>query len=158
MARPLTALTCKDKATGSNVPFIWSSHCEEAFTELKLRLVSAPVLCPPDLTRPFFVWTDASIVGFGAVLERVDEQNQRHPIAFASQQANLSARKYVPTELEVAALIFAVEYFEVYLLGNQFTVYTDHQALVSAFLVHLKSQTQGLLAASTCGLESSCHK
>ena len=50
-----------------------------------------------------------------------------------------------PTELEVAALIFAVEYFEVYLLGNQFTVYTDHQALVSAFIVHLKSQTRGLL-------------
>ena len=33
-----------------------------------------------------------------------------------------------------------------YLLGNQFTVYTDHQALVSAFIVHLKSQTRGLLA------------
>ena len=32
-----------------------------------------------------------------------------------------------------------------YLLRNQFTVYTGHQALVSAFIVHLKSQTQGLL-------------
>ena len=85
VARPLTALTRKDKATGGNVPFTWSSHCEEAFTELKQRLVSAPVLCPPDLTRPFFVWTDASIVGFGAVLEQLDEQNQRHPIAFASR-------------------------------------------------------------------------
>ena len=146
VARPLTALTRKDKATGGNVPFTWSSHCEEAFTELKQRLVSAPVLCPPDLTRPFFVWTDASIVGFGAVLEQLDEQNQRHPIAFASRQTNPAERKYAPTELEVAALIFAVEYFEVYLLGNQFTVYTDHQALVSAFIVHLKSQTRGLLA------------
>ena len=98
------------------------------------------------MTRPFFVWTDASIVGFGAVLEQLDEQNQRHPIAFASRQTNPAERKYAPTELEVAALIFAVEYFEVYLLGNQFTVYTDHQALVSAFIVHLKSQTRGLLA------------
>ena len=33
-----------------------------------------------------------------------------------------------------------------YLLGNKVTVYTDHQALVSAFVSHLKSQTRGLLA------------
>ena len=33
-----------------------------------------------------------------------------------------------------------------YLLGNKVTVYTDYQALVSAFLTHLKSQTRGLLA------------
>ena len=36
--------------------------------------------------------------------------------------------------------------FEVYLLDNKVTVYTtDHQALVSAFVSHLKSQTRGLL-------------
>ena len=58
----------------------------------------------------------------------------------------MAEKKYAPTELEVAALVFAVESFEVYLLGNLFTLYTDHQALVSAFLVHLKGQTRGLLA------------
>ena len=42
--------------------------------------------------------------------------------------------------------MYAVEYFEVYLLGNQFTVYTDHQSLVSAFLTHMKSQSRGILA------------
>ena len=146
VARPLTALTRKDKSTGGTVQFSWTSECEEAFSELKRRLVSAPVLQPPDLSKPFFVWTDASIMGFGAVLEQLDDQNQRHPIAFASRQTNQAERKYAPTELEVAALIFAVEHFEVYLLGNHFTVYTDHQALVSAFIVHLKSQTRGLLA------------
>ena len=79
VARSLTALTCKDKDTGGNAPFTWSSHCEEAFTEVKQRLVAAIVLRPPYLIRPFFVWIDASIVGFGAVLEQWDEQNQRHP-------------------------------------------------------------------------------
>ena len=37
-------------------------------------------------------------------------------------------------------------HFEVYLLGNKVTVYMDRQALVSAFVSHLKSQTRGLLA------------
>ena len=48
-------------------------------------------------------------------------------------------------QLEAAALVYPVEHFEVHLLNNEFTVYTDHQALVSAFLVHPKSQTKGLL-------------
>jgi len=32
------------------------------------------------------------------------------------------------------------------LLGSKVTVFTDHQALVSAFIHYLKSQTKGLLA------------
>ena len=53
VARPLTALTRKDKATGGNVPFAWTADCEVAFTELKQKLASAPVLQPPDLSKPF---------------------------------------------------------------------------------------------------------
>ena len=35
---------------------------------------------------------------------------------------------------------------QVYLLGNNFTVHTGHQALVSAFIPHMKSQVKGLLS------------
>jgi len=142
VARPLTALTHKDPASGGIVQFKWSPDCEKAFKDLKEKLVSAPVLCPPDLSKQFFVWTDASLLGFGAVIEQLDEEGQRHPIAYASRQTNNAEQKYAPTQLEVAA----VEHFEVYLLGQPFTVYTDHQPLVSAFIIHLKSQTRGLLA------------
>ena len=71
VARPLTTLTCKDMATGGNVPFNRSSYCKEAFTELKQRSIAAPVLQPPDLTRPIFVKTDVTIVRFGDVLEQL---------------------------------------------------------------------------------------
>ena len=145
-AMALTALTRKDKTTGKTVKFQWSEDCEKAFSTLKHKLSTAPLLMPPDISKPFYVWSDASIVGFGAVLEQMDEIGERHPIAYASRQTSLAEKKYAPTELEVAALVFAVESFEVYLLGNPFTLYTDHQALVSAFLVHLKGQTRGLLA------------
>ena len=50
------------------------------------------------------------------------------------------------TELEVAALVYALEHFQIYLLENKVTVYVDHQALVSSFLPYLKSQTKGILA------------
>ena len=126
--------------------FKWTAECEVAFKEIKKRLVSAPVLRPPDLDRPFILWTDASERGFGAVLEQELEDGQRHPIAYASRATNGAERKYAPTELEVAALVFALEHFHVYLLGNQVKAYTDHQALVSAFIPYLKSQTKGILA------------
>ena len=121
-------------------------YCEKAFRELKEKLVSASVLCPPDLSKQFFLWTDASLLGFKAVLEQLDEEGQRHLIAYASMQTNDVEQKYAPTQLEVAAIVYSVEHFKVYLLGQPFTVYTDHQPLMSTFIVHLKSETRGILA------------
>ena len=65
VARPLTR---KDPVCGSTVSisFQWSPDCDRAFRELKEKLVSAPVLRPPDLSKQSYVWTDASLVGFGA--------------------------------------------------------------------------------------------
>jgi len=146
VARPLTALTRKDKKTGSTVEFVWNSQCESVFQQIKKMLVSAPLLHPPDLNKPFFLWTDASCKGFGAVLEQEGDDGRRYPIAYASRQTNVAESSYAPTELEVAALVYAVEHFEVYLLGSDFTVYTDHKSLVSAFLSHMKTQSRGLLA------------
>ena len=90
-------------------------------------LVSVPLLHPPNLDKEFYLWTDASEQGFGVVLEQENEGGIRHPIAYASRPTNSAEMKYAPTELEVAALVFALEHFGVYLLGNRVTVYTDLQ-------------------------------
>jgi len=141
IARPLTALTRKGL-----VKLDWTTECEEAFQEVKRMLCTAPMLRPPDMAKEFFLSTDASMRGFGALLEQEGDDKRRYPIAYASRQTNSAEVKYAPTELEVAALVFAVEHFEVYLLGSKVTVFTDHQALVSPFISHLQSQTRGLLA------------
>ena len=142
LARPLTELTRTDKSTGRTVPFQWSEACQEAFKEIKRRLSTAPVLRPPDLAKPFFLWVDASAVGFGAVLEQETEDGKTAPIAFASRPTSPAEQKFAATELEVAGLVFALEHFEVYVLGNPVTVYTDHQS----YLPYLKSQAKGILA------------
>jgi len=92
------------------------------------------------------LWTDAWEAGFGAILVQGGEDKLRHPIAYASRQTNDGEKKYALTQLEVAGLVFGVEQFKVCLLVNKLIVFTDHQALVSAFLTHLKSETKGLLA------------
>ncbi|KAK1646357.1 hypothetical protein QYE76_064162 [Lolium multiflorum] len=62
IARPLTQLLKKDKK------FEWTDKCEASFQELKKRLVTAPVLTMPDITKDFDVYCDASKLGLGSVL------------------------------------------------------------------------------------------
>ena len=125
--------------------FEWSQECESAFNQIKSRLVSAPVLHPQDMDKPFILWTDTSEQGFRVLLEQKAENGEQHPVAYASRCTNQAEQKYGVSELEVAALVYALEHFQIYLLGSKVTVYTDHQALVSSFIPYLKSQTKGIL-------------
>lgn len=115
---------------------MWTPGCEEVFEEIKRLLITVLLLYPPNLGKEFFMWTDASGKG---ILKQEDEEGKQHPIAYASRATNVAEQKYTPTKLEVADLVFALEYFQVYLLGNKVTVFTDHQALVSAYIPYLKS-------------------
>jgi hypothetical protein len=62
IAKSMTELMKKDKK------FEWTDSCEASFQELKKRLVSAPVLCLPDIQKDFQVHCDASRQGLGSVL------------------------------------------------------------------------------------------
>ena len=49
---------------------IWNKACETAFLTLKKKLVSAPVLVPPNWAEPFHVYVDASLIALGCVLSQ----------------------------------------------------------------------------------------
>ncbi|KAL4310799.1 hypothetical protein GQ457_01G020300 [Hibiscus cannabinus] len=51
-----------------NQPFVFDKECQSAFEELKLRLISAPVVVPPDWSSPFELMCDASDHAVGAAL------------------------------------------------------------------------------------------
>jgi len=73
-------------------------------------------------------------------LEQVGDDNERHPEVFASRTINDAEKKYPSTKLEMAAIVFALNRFDVYLLGHKTRVYADHQALVSDYLSFMKGQ------------------
>ncbi|XP_039035667.1 uncharacterized protein LOC120172213 [Hibiscus syriacus] len=52
----------------------WGPKCQSAFDEIKLAMISEPVLVLPDHTKPFKVFTDASDVAIGGVLCKRDIQ------------------------------------------------------------------------------------
>lgn len=61
LAWPLTERLKKDN-------FYWDEVAENAFKELKGRMITLPVLGLPDFTKTFIVEMDASGYGLGAVL------------------------------------------------------------------------------------------
>ena len=123
IAHPLHALTRK------GAPFHWTKECQEAFTSLKNKLSSAPVLSYPDFCKDFVLETDASIRGLGAVLSQKQSDGKLHPIAFASRALSPPEKNYAVTELETLAVVWACSHFHAYLYGHNVTVYTDHSAV-----------------------------
>ena len=125
IAQPLHQLTAK------NAAFNWTAECEEAFTTLKKKLVSPPVLAYPHYDTEFAVETDASIHGLGAVLSQVQPDGKLHPVAYVSRSLNHCERNYGVSELETLAVVWAVTHFRSYLYGNKVTILTDHSAVKS---------------------------
>ena len=123
IAKPLTELTSKSQ------DFVWNSECENAFRELKSRMVRAPVLAYPDFEKEFTLTTDASDVGLGAVLSQQFVGRER-VIAYGSRSLSKAERNYSTTEKETLAVVWATEHFSHYLLGaEEFLIRTDHDPL-----------------------------
>ncbi|GFW94918.1 retrovirus-related Pol polyprotein from transposon 17.6 [Trichonephila clavipes] len=104
--------------------FNWSTEAHDAFDKIKRALTEAPVLQLPNFTEQFNLFTDASGVGIGAVL------NQNHrPIAFASISLNKAERNYIVTEPECLAVTWTLNKFRTYFGSLPVKVITDHAAL-----------------------------
>ncbi|XP_048027531.1 integrin alpha-M-like [Megalobrama amblycephala] len=126
LAAPLTALT--SPAT----TFRWSAAAEAAFTKLKSRFVSAPILVAPDPSRQFVVEVDASEVGVGAVLsQRSAADDKMHPCAFFSHRLTAAERNYDIGNRELLVVKLALEEWRHWLEGSgvPFIVWTDHKNL-----------------------------
>ena len=122
IAKPLTRLTQKD------VDFVWDSTVEDAFQTLKQKLLSPPILGFPDEHSPTIIHSDASHVGLGATLVQM-QNGVETVISYASRVVSKDEAKYPITELEMLAVIFAIEHFRPYLYGRRFQVVVDHCGL-----------------------------
>ena len=141
IASPLNALItmwCRDikgkprSSASFQLAGRWSEECDAAFSAIKRKLTSAPVLGFADYSKPFIVETDASDFGLGAVLSQVQDGKTRI-IACVSRGLRKSEKNksnYSSKKLELLALKWAVcDKFRDYLLGGEFILYTDNNPL-----------------------------
>lgn len=120
---PLHNLLRKD------VRFEWSERCEEAFVRVKEYLATTPVLAIFDHSKPIHIYSDASIEGLGAVLKQPQEDGSEKPVAYFSRKLNEYQKKKKAIYIECMAIREAVRYWQFWLIGKRFKVFSDHKPL-----------------------------
>ncbi len=104
-----------------------------SFNAVRELIPKAPVLSFPNFKDDFYVGTDASNLGVGALLYqlpngRSDESVIRY-ISFMSRALHKHEKNYSAYKKELLAVVFALNKFHQYLFGRHFVLYTDHRPL-----------------------------
>lgn len=130
IAHPLTQLT-KQKAIWD-----WSESAQNAFTLLKNKLTTSPILGYPDFSKGYILHTDASEYGVGAVLSQLQPDKdsileKEVVIAYTSKHLSETEVRWATIEKELYAIVHAVKVFHSYIYGQEISVLTDHKPLES---------------------------
>lgn len=120
---PLHNLLRKD------VNFTWSKDCQDSFDIVKKLLTSKPILAVFDREKVTNIYTDASQLGVGAVLKQIQDSGEERPVAYFSRKLTTAQSKKKAVFLECFAIKEALKYWQYWLLGKHFSVYTDHKPL-----------------------------
>jgi hypothetical protein len=107
----------------------WGNEQEQAFVELKARLIAVPILKRPIKGCPFQLHTDWNMLGLRAVLTQCDDEGKEFVVVYASHLNNAAESGYNSYEGECLATMWDVAHFMCYLFGTQFTFVTNHQML-----------------------------
>ena len=118
--------------TRQQVKFEWTPAHHEAFLKLKDSIIQAPILCYPNPTKRYIVYTDASDYACGAALTQ-EHDGMEFPIAFLSHTFLETQRKWSTTELEAYGVYYAVTKWNYYLQGADVIVRNDHKPLTNFF-------------------------
>ena len=73
--------------------FQWTPELEKIFQNVKNTMTANTELTIPNTTHPFFITVDASLVGLGAVLFQMNDENKMKVISYNSKILNTQEQK-----------------------------------------------------------------
>ena len=76
-----------------DVKFQWTPEREKIFQDVKNKMTAETELTIPNTKHPFFITVDASLVGLGAVLFQMNEENKMRVISYNSRILNTQEQK-----------------------------------------------------------------
>ncbi|CAG9133807.1 unnamed protein product [Plutella xylostella] len=124
-----TKTACISRLTKNNVEFCWGPEQEQVRQEIITHLTSEPILSIFDPQLQTELHTDASGIGYGAVLMQTWADGTKHVVSYYSKATQGAERKYHSYELETLAVVRALQHFRHYLIGLKFKIVTDCNAL-----------------------------
>ena len=110
----------------------WDAKLEHAFRLAKKALVSAPVFAYFDVSKPTWLYTDASrLHGLGFVLMQQQSDKSWHLVQAGSRMLANTEKRYAVIELEALDVSWAIKKCHTFLAGiPNFQVVIDHKPLV----------------------------
>lgn len=105
---------------------------------MKEILCSQPVLTIFDPNLPILIYTDASLLGVGAMLKQPQDNNEEKPVAYFSKKLNEVQKRKKAIYLECLAIKESVKYWQHWLIGRRFIIFSDHKPLQN---MNIKSRT-----------------
>jgi hypothetical protein len=111
-----------------NKKFVRTKKCVETFQKLKELLTTTPILKFPDMDKEFLVCTDTSKEGLGRVL-----MQDGRVIAYISRKLRNHEENHATHDLELLEITYALRYWRLYLIGQNFELKTDHCGLQHIF-------------------------
>ncbi len=141
-AGKLYALIRNDSAWhGGQLP----PHELQLFHTIKAAIAKAVPRAFPFKDGKYHLFTDGALGdareegGLGAHLMQEDPSGDLHSIGFASRALKVHEKNYSAFLLELQAAVYAIDYFDHYLKGRSFVLYTDHAPLTKLSTVHTKT-------------------
>ena len=118
------------KLTGKNMPnrVVWTDSCQRALEDIQYKMNRNLKLSLPDLSKTFFVQTDASKIGLGCVL--LQDHGGLRPCLFLSRRLLERETRYSTIERECLGVVWSLQKLSRYLLHREFQLMTDHRPLI----------------------------
>ncbi len=111
--------------------FKFDYACQEAFEELKQRMIEAPILCHYDTTLESMIKTDVSDGVITGILSQKHPDGEWYPVAFFSKTMTLAECNYEIHDKEMLAIVQSLQEWrpELERTHSQIQIFTDHKSL-----------------------------
>jgi len=90
------------------VTFCWAPQCQQAFNELKYRLITGPILFLPENDGTYILDTNACDTGLGVPVSQIQSEEEK-VIAYASRTMSAAERKYETTRKKLLAVVYGLK-------------------------------------------------
>ena len=100
--KPLYTLLHED------VTFQWTPELEKNIQDVKNAMTAETELTTPNTKHPFFITVDASLVGLGAVLFQMYEENKMRVLSYNPRILNTQDQKLSTLDRELLAVVYSL--------------------------------------------------